>query len=95
MFNLSIADKLKDSLSYNVYLYVFSKESNETFSPTKLAQLANVYVNEVNVNKPHKYNYSQVSYDNRDSRPKNNNKNYGFEAAIENKNAIYSNANAR
>ena len=93
LFNLSIADKLKDTLSYNVYAYVVSKEGDETFNPTKLAQLADVYVNEVNVDKPHKYNYSQVSYDNRDYRPKNNNKRYGFEAAIENKNA--SNAHAR
>ena len=47
-----------------------------------------MYVNEVNVDKPHEYNYSEVFYDNRDSRPKNSNKRYEFETAIENKNAI-------
>ena len=42
-----------------------------------------MYVNDVNVDKLQRYNYSQIFYDGRDSRPKNNNKRYGSEAVIE------------
>ena len=37
--NLIVADKLKDTLPYAVHTFIVSKEGDETFTPSKIAEL--------------------------------------------------------
>ena len=52
LVELIISDKLKDSMPYGVHDFVVIKEANEVYTPTKLAELADLYNNEVFSNKP-------------------------------------------
>ena len=43
LIDLIIADRLKDSMQYHMHAYVVSKEADETFESSKIADLANIY----------------------------------------------------
>ena len=43
LIDLIIADRLKDSMQYHMRAYVVSKEADETFESSKIADLANIY----------------------------------------------------
>ena len=45
--NLIVADKLKDTLPHAMHSYIVSKKGGETFTPSKSAELADLYENEI------------------------------------------------
>ena len=55
LVELIIFDKLKDSMPYGVHDFVVTKEANEVYMPTKLAELADLYNNEVFSNRSKQY----------------------------------------
>ena len=55
LVELIISDKLKDSMPYGVHDFVVTKEANEVYTPTKIAELADLYNNEVLSNKLKQY----------------------------------------
>ena len=55
MVELIISDKLKDSMPYDVHDFVITKKANKFYTSTKLAELADLYNNEVLFNRPKQY----------------------------------------
>ena len=65
LFQLLVADRLKDSLSNSTRSYVVMREGQEWFDPAKVAELADIFECEQTFNSSR--NFSKVSYDNKSS----------------------------